>query len=186
VNADLDVQRRLQEELDSGEKIVWQGQPKTRFFSGPGIIFTLIGPVWIAVIGSGFFLHGSHLRRMDEMFPFLIVPLVLVLVGVIGPLAQYYSSFRTHYLLTNRRAMIITLGSTKKVLSYYPDKLQSLERTEKKNGWGNIVIEKAMNTGLTRNNAALREIGFMNIPNVKTVEGMMRALATKTSSSRDS
>jgi hypothetical protein len=112
----------------------------------------------------------------------VFVPFILVgLVFTAAPYLQSLSARQTYYLITNRRALIIKLGRVKKVLSYYSAKLQSLERRERSDGSGDIVFERLMTggpwVGTYRGSSYLQEVGFINISDVKNVEGMLRDIA---------
>ncbi len=175
----FEVEQQLQAELDAGERIAWQGQPKARLWSAKGLLPLLVALVWLGIVSTSFLTRGGPNHHSPPLFFF--IPFGLIGLVVAGqPLLQYFNSGRTHYLITNRRVLIITLGSSKKVLSYYPDRLQSLERRERADGYGDIVIERSAASGY-RSSQALQEIGFMNIPDVKNIEGMIRNLATKSS-----
>lgn len=177
---DLDVQRQLQEELDSGEKIVWQGQPKPHLFAAKSVVPFLFSLVWLTLLVPMGLSAIKTPRGIQALPVFILFALVgLAMAG--QPAYRYYSDRRTHYLLTNRRALIITLGRSKKVLSYYPDKLQALERRERADGSGDLIIDRRGDTGYRSGRQNFQEVGFINIPAVKTVEAMVRNLAAKSS-----
>jgi hypothetical protein len=180
MNDDFDIQQQLQTELDSGERIVWQAKAEPRFFAPKALFPAIFGVIWLGFI-STMITFGSHGRtqRSGGLFPFF--PFAFIgLIVLATPLFRFLGSRRTWYLITNRRVLIITLGSNRKVLSYYPDKLQGLERRERADGRGDIVIDRtstgSFNSGY-RGSAYLQEVGFMNIPDVKNVEGLVRDLA---------
>ena len=174
---DFQVQQQLLSELDSGEKIIWQGQPKRRL-AFQNVFPNLFVVIWFGLITSGIFFggrNGSAHNRPPPPF-FMIFPFLILISVIAVPLKRFFSLSRTYYLLTNRRALIITLGATRKVSSYYPDKLQTLERRERKDGWGDLIIDKSMQAGYRGMNT-MQGIGFMNIPEVKRVETLVRSLA---------
>ena len=178
MNDDFQIQQQLLSELDSGEKIIWQGKPKIRMSPAGAFPFLFIG-IWILGF-SGIFLKASHgSARVNPPTPFFLIFPVFVLIFVVAtPVMRFFALSRTHYLLTNRRALIVTLGSNRKVASYYPDKLQTLERRERKDGWGDLILDKSSPSagyGYRASNIA-QPVGFMNIPDVKNVETLMRGL----------
>jgi hypothetical protein len=183
MNDDFAVDQQLQAELDRGENVVWQAKAHPRLFSAKGIFPAFFGLIWLGVVGTMIFTdhHGRGLRPVS-LFP--LIPFSIVgLVFVAAPLLRLFGSRRTFYLITNKRAMIVTLGSTKRVQTYYPEKLQSLERRERSDDRGDIIIERT--TGISayggyQNSRYLQEVGFMNIPDVKNVEGLLRDLARST------
>ncbi len=176
----FDIQQQLEAELDPGERIAWQEQAPRFSFSPRAIFPALFALAWVAIVSFSI-LSSPHGRHGPS--PFVFAPFIIVAVAfVAAPAARAFNARQTYYLITNRRALIVTLGSGKKVLTYYPEKLQSLERREKPDGRGDIIIDRvaggAWNTGY-RGNAYIQEVGFMNIPEVKSVEGMLRNLARK-------
>jgi hypothetical protein len=184
----FDVQQQLEAELDSGERIAWQEKAQPRFLAARSIFPGLFAIVWLSIVMTGIFsdAHGRHASSPPPFFMF--VPFAFIGLLFIGmPVYQYLSARNTYYLITNRRALIITLGSRKKVLTYYPDKLQSLERRERADGRGDLVIDRVSGGASTmgfRNNAYVQEVGFLNIPDVKNVEAMLRDLARKDRNAR--
>ena len=184
MNGDADVEQQLRAELDSGENIVWETQAKPAFFTAKAIFPAFFVVVWLAIVGvsmSTSFRHRPGLGTQN-FIPFVFTGIVVVVSVMIAPISRALGRRQAYYLITNRRALIITLGRTKKVLSYYAAKLQSLERREKADGSGDIVFERSMGAstwGGTSRGSYLQEVGFMNIPDVKNVEGMLRDLARK-------
>ena len=182
MNGDADIEQQLRAELDSGENIVWETQAKPAFFTARAIFPAIFVVVWLAIVGVSMSTSFNRHPGPQNFIPFVFFGIVFFLV-IGAPLLRRLGNQKTYYLVTNRRALIITLGRTKKVLSYYAAKLQSLERREKADGSGDIVFERSMGAnpwgGNYRSNSYLQEVGFMNIPDVKNVEGMLRDLARK-------
>ena len=177
MNDDFQVQQQLLSELDAGEKIIWQGVPKRRLaiMNLLPVLFVLL---WFGFVSTMvFFGNGSSsVHRRSSLPVAVFFPLIGIIFVVAVPLLRFFTLSRTYYLLTNRRALIITLGSSRKVLSYYPDRLQALERRERKDGWGDLIIDKTMPSGYRTN--MVQPIGFMNITDVKRVESLVRGLVT--------
>ncbi len=182
MNNSFDVEQQLQAELDSGENIVWETQAKPAFFTVKAIFPVIFAVAWLAIVSLSMFTSVSRHPKGPDFIPFIFFGVVTVfLVGAM--ILRLLKKQTTYYLITNRRALIVTLGRTKKVVSYYSAKLQSLERREKADGSGDIVFERSVNSnpwgGASRGNSYLQEVGFMNIPDVKNVEGMLRDLVKK-------
>jgi hypothetical protein len=182
VNDSFEVEQQLQAELDSGENIVWETLAKPVYFAAKAIFPAVFAVAWVAIISLSMSTSFKRHSGPQDYIPFVFFGFVLVLMMGL-PLLRLLSRQNTYYLITNRRALIITLGRTKKVVSYYAAKLQSLERRERPDGSGDIVFERAMIAnpwgGASRGSSYSQEVGFMNIPEVKNVEGMLRDLARK-------
>ena len=98
--------------LDQGERILWQGQPAQGLRLQAGDAFAIpfsllwLGLVLLMLIG----IITESLGKVDPMF-FIVLPVFLAfgLYMVAGRfLVDIHTRARTHYTLTNRRAVIET------------------------------------------------------------------------------
>jgi len=176
-----EIEPRVLEELDRDETVVWSGRPQPSLFAGRNPVTFLFPIFWVGFIFL--FIFASHSgRNAGSPWPFMLPFFVIGFVFLSQPFFLYLDIFKTYYLITNRRALIVKLGRTKSVNSFYPEKLQSLERRERSNGKGDVVLERSLfssNGYGYRGSSYNRDIGFMNIPDVKNVEGLLRDLAMK-------
>lgn len=178
----------VERELDPGEKILWIDQPIPKFWNAGSIamflfaipftafsIFWMGGVAWITS-------QDSNAPAGINFFSCFGLPFLLVGLGMLSsPIWMYRAAKKTIYAITDKRAISIVGGRMMKVRSFQPEQLKNLERIERSNGSGSIIIEYETFTtskGRTRN----RPHGFMEIRDVKRVEDFLEDLARKTAS----
>ena len=137
------------DEIASGERIAWVGQPIPSRYARRGlgtalfgIPFTAFAFFWIAG-ASGFkmpdFSHGFG------FFPLFGIPFVLVGLGMLSsPLWMLLKATRTAYVITDRRALTVErrLWQGVSVRSFEPECLTDLSRTQYPDGSGNLVFRR--------------------------------------------
>ena len=169
------LKEKVDNELEPGERIRWIEQPKPRFFSPASTGAFLFAIPWTAF--SIFWMYGAS-QSPSNGFSLFGVPFVLIGIGMLSsPLWVYYQTFRTVYLITDRRAITIDGGRSYTIRSYPPDKLQNIYRRERKNGIGDIIISFDPwkdSDGDTHK----KDLGFLNIREPKHVEKILKELAT--------
>jgi hypothetical protein len=175
-----DLQQRLQSELKMGESIAWAGQPnaeqymksgfKIWFFFVPWTAFSLF---WIA----GAF--GFRMPRFDSgwsLFPLFGLPFLFIgLAGLSAPFWMRRSARSIVYAVTNQRAISISGTKTISVKSYLPSQLGSIERTERQNGAGDLILRLTQYQN-SRGNTQTQQDGFYSIENVHEVERLLEKL----------
>src|SRR5262249_45906502 len=88
------------------------------------------------------------------------------------------SAARTCYALTDRRALILSLGAfgALEVKSFRPDALGAMKRVEYADGSGSLVFEEvpyAYTDSQRHSPAGLRQVGFLGINDVRAVEELL-------------
>lgn len=168
------LKEKVDNELEPGERIRWIEQPKPRFFSPASTGAFLFAIPWTAF--AIFWIYGAS-QSPSDAFPLFGVPFVLIGIGMLSsPLWVYYQSYKSAYVITDRRAITIEGGRSYTIRSYPPDKLQNIYRRERKNGIGDIIISFDSwndSEGDTRK----KDLGFMNIREPKRVEKLLKKLA---------
>jgi hypothetical protein len=182
---DLAIPPRLQEiisrELDRDEKVVWSAMPKPRYFSGPALGAFLFAIPWTAF--SVFWIAGAagfkipQFNKGEDLFPLFGIPFFLIGIGMLSaPFWAYRNSLKTVYVITNRRAITIDGGMSYTIRSYTPEKLTDTFRREHKDGTGDVIITR--NTWKDSDgDKQMQELGFLRVPNAKSVESMLKELA---------
>jgi hypothetical protein len=180
------LRKAIDKELEIGESVVWVGQPLHRFFTLESLIYFCMGIPFTAI--AIYFIYDSADFKIPDLsegikfefeniFFLFAVPFVLIGVWMLSsPLREWFKAFRTVYLITDKRAILIESGLLVSIRNYAPNQLKDLYRKEKRNGTGHIIIT----TGLRRGNDGdywREDIGFMNIRNPKEVEKLLRQLA---------
>ncbi len=170
-------------ELEPGEKVVWSGAPKPRFFSGRTLTTFLFAIPWTAF--SMFWIAGAagfkipQFNSPVDLFPLFGVPFFLIGIGMfLSPLFTYRNSLRTAYIITDRRAITIDGGRSQTIRSYTPEKLSDIFRREHSDGTGDIIISQNAWKDADGDKQT-QEMGFFRVHNAKTAESMLNQLAAR-------
>ena len=175
-----ELRSKVDEELEPGEAIQWMDGPVPKFFTSKstgafvfGIPWTAFAVFWTFMVHKAGSSPGNDTGNLTYLFgiPFILIGFLLLT----SPLFEYRRSFRTVYVVTNRRAIILEGKTTTTIKSYPPRKLKNLYRKERGNGTGDVVLEQHY----WRDEGSMNseEIGFTQINSVKDVEAMLKRLA---------
>ena len=93
-----------------------------------------------------------------------------------SPLWAHRKSLSTVYVITDRRAITIDGAWSTTIRSYLPEKLTDIYRKEHKNGTGDVIISRHAWKDLDGDRQT-QELGFLRIPNAKSVETLLKELA---------
>src|SRR5205085_20433 len=109
------------------------------------------------------------------------LPFVAIGIGMLtSPIWMRKKAAKMAYVITDQRAFVLapTFRKGTNVQNFAPKDLQSLEHTEYPDGSGDIIFftERWRDSDGDRR---ARRMGFFAVPNVKAVEGHLRALAAK-------
>ncbi len=169
-------------ELAPDERVLWVGQPAARqalLRSLPillfGIPWTAFSLFWMGAAGGFVFSDGPSVPSDAGWgrYAFAAFGLPFVAIGV-GMLSSPYwiarTLKRTVYLITSRRAMIIVAKRSTNVRTFQREVLQRIERIERKNGTGDLIIVPVQNSGSSR----LPAVGFLGITEPRRVEELLR------------
>jgi hypothetical protein len=138
---DVETQRQITSELNSGERLIWAGRP------GQGLIlrgrdaFPLIfGLLWMSFVAAAIFWPG---RRGDHPPPPAFVALFLGVMLYVT-LGRFLIDARrrrgTYYGLTNERMIILSGVFQRKVRSLNLRTLSELTLTQRRDGSGTIAF----------------------------------------------
>jgi hypothetical protein len=193
-NLPEELDARVRAELDSGEQLLWVGQPRPGRFARSAIPIVLFGIPWTAFAifwmagASGILFAGFRGQNNGPpgfgaffaCFPLFGLPFVLIGLGMLSsPYWLRRKAKRTCYALTDRRAILWEAGSfgSVQVLSYRPAELTKIRRVEYPDGTGDLVFEENIMIG-PRNNGysttTRQRHGFMSIDHVRQVEELLR------------
>ncbi|MBV9863955.1 MAG: hypothetical protein JO316_01245 [Abitibacteriaceae bacterium] len=181
----------VQPDVESGEQILWVGQPNAARMAVKSIGGFLFGVGWtwftVAFI-MGWMSHNSSsqwpggiwgfggLAFYLFMTPFLIVGLAMLA----SPLLSYQQGLRTFYAITNQRILVIETGKSRKVQSYGEGDIGNLERTEQPDGSGDLTFAKQHYKD-GDGDLRTRDIKLVGIAQVRTVENIIREVFKKSS-----
>ena len=144
------AQQAIQEELSSGERIVWAGTPKQgTLFRGSDILMIPFSLIWG---GFAIFCEFLALTAVQEskntpdaiaiIFPLFGIPFVLVGLYLIfgGFICHAKKRSKTFYGVTNERAIIVSGIFSKSVKSLNLNAMSDLSINEKENSLGTITF----------------------------------------------
>jgi hypothetical protein len=127
----------VDDELASGERIVWVGQPIPSRYAFPSLGIVLFAIPWTAfaifwmAAASGFKL--PDLARGSGLFSLFGVPFVLIGLGMLStPFWMLRKARRTAYVITDQRALVVDCGAWGRVSlrSFEPAGLTDLRRDQ--------------------------------------------------------
>ena len=176
------LQDEVERQLEQGERIVWMEQPIPRFFtpqSTPQFVAAI--PVMaFAVLWIGSALGWKPLdfhKGGSDIFPlFGLIPLVFGLGLLFAPLWARRKAFKTVYVITDRRAMTFDGGWTTTIRSYAPDQLKNMYRKERKDGTGDVVLDRVFSNVRVGGQPQMTDVGFLRVRDVRKTEQMLRDL----------
>jgi hypothetical protein len=186
------VALQLQSELGSGESLLWSGQAEQSvvFHSSDwfAIPFSLMSggfAIFWEWGASGHFGSGSHSTPL--FFELWGIPFVLIGQYMIWGRFIYmaWRKARTYYGVTNRRVMVVSTGTSRKLTEGYLDNLDSLSLTTRPNGIGTIEFASAerMNpffSGRRRRGGIpldidLNRLAFLDVADARQVYQLIRS-----------
>jgi len=179
-----ELEEKVKRELESGEHVVWMEQPIPRYFTAMSTSAFLFAIPWTAfaifwICGASGFKLPDFSKGGFSFFPLFGVPFVLIGLAMLStPLWAYRKSFKTVYVITDRRAITFDGGWTTTIRSYPPDRLQNIHRKEKRDGTGDVVLGQQIWSGSEGGQQSM-DLGFLNIRDPKTVETMVKKLASQ-------
>jgi hypothetical protein len=177
----------VQDELASDEKLLWCGKPTPQrafwaasfiwFFAVPWTAFAIFW-IWGAA-GMGSDMGERPLSpgfNMRFIFPLFGLPFVFVGLGMLSaPFWAYSKATKTVYGITNKRLLIIVdTGRSRTVQSYGSDDIGDIKRTERPDKSGDLTFAQQM-TSTSKGGQRTTDIGFLGIPEVRSVENLLRA-----------
>ena len=173
---------KVHRELESLERIQWIEQPIAKYFTPVSTGSFLFAIPWTAfaifwICGASGFKIPDFSNGGFSFFPLFGLPFVLIGLGMLAsPLWAYRKTFKTVYVIADRRAIIFDAGWTTTIRSYSPDRLQNVYRKEKRDGTGDVIIQQDVWQS-SEGGPQTQNLGFMNIRDPKAVEIMLKKLA---------
>ncbi|WP_054529058.1 PH domain-containing protein [Erythrobacter sp. SG61-1L] len=170
----------LRQELQPGERILWQGRPLGRFrpaslvmwlFAIPWTAFALFwtGMAWTATQAVP---DAGGWGLIDWVFPLFGLPFVLVGFGMLAsPFLAPLRARRTLFAITDQRVLRLQKAGKLDVQSLPVSRVGGLQRTESRDGSGTLRIELA---DRAPGDARSGSFELPDIPNVRMVESRLR------------
>ena len=189
---DLQAEKQLSRELESGEKLLWKGQPSPSRYAQatlPVFLFaipwTIFACFWVGMASWGVmnFKESPWLMKLFPLFGLLFIWKGLSMLTL--PLRKMREASRTYYGITNRRVIIIVDGKRRTITSFDKSSLGNISRTESGNTaditWdgGN---DKQTDSSILRlgkymqptNSSHQPWAGLLGVSNAKDVELLLR------------
>ena len=141
-----DFQLEIKPYLDTNEDILWCDKPcKTFIFTTSDIFTTLFGVVWLAFsifwVVSAYF-ATEEAEGVFNLFPWFGLPFVFVglYLLIFRHFVSYVKRKNMIYALTNKRAMIVHIGSRKYVQEYRYENISNIQMKCDENDVGSIYF----------------------------------------------
>lgn len=171
------MQGRLQAELKPGEFVKWAGQPEPSRYARQSmavwiffIPWTAFAIFWMAA-ASGFRFPSFHSGW--DAFPLFGLPFVLVgFAGLSSPIWMRMRAQYVLYAITDQRALSISGKTTIKVTTYLPKDLGTIERVERADGYGNLILQSSVYHDSDGDRHSKMQ-GFMAIADVRKVQTLL-------------
>ena len=174
------LRQTVEQELNTDKTILWINQPKTSRFVRKSLPIVLFA---IPFLGFAIFwtVMASGMTRSApggwNLFGLFGIPFILVGLGLFtSPFWMRRKAKRTVYVITDRRAILISGGMSLRIHSYYPDKLGSLERVQHADGTGDIIFERRVSHG-HKGHTYFTPVGFLAVESAREVQQLLEDLA---------
>jgi hypothetical protein len=184
---DPEVVGRFQQELMSGERILWTGRPDPSRLLTRGDVFLVPFTVLWAWFSIGFFV-----QELDRSPPDPLTRVIAPLFGVVGLYALVgrflylrYRKRRTCYAVTDRRVLVLTETFRRSLLAARIRQIPSIQKTIRSDGSGslrfgagNFYSEMWKDTGFEFFGAAYGSPApsFVDIPDAEEVYELVSTL----------
>jgi hypothetical protein len=185
----LSLRRRVEAELQPGERILWAGMPSPLRALLPSLFLFAFGVGWSSLtftweyVAVRAMLFGAQDKGpsmpggMGIMFAVFGIPFVLIGIGMLGaPFFVALQAMMTGHVVTDRRLLTVTGGPWKQVESRLPEALTFLRRRDHRQGRGSLRL----GFGTFRDSegdARSIETTWAGIPDVRQAEEAVRELA---------
>ena len=173
----------LSRELQTGERVVWEGMKLARIEpSGFGIYlfaipWTAFALFWTAMAAAG--VSQSDDGWIVWAFPAFGTPFILVGLGMLAtPFVPYMQRGRILFAITNQRVLRLSLGRRLDVKSVPANRIGQVERSESPDGTGSLKLA----IGIGRDSDGDRTTEHFNLGRVEDVMAASRAIGDLTNS----
>ena len=184
-----EAEAMLHIELNSDEKLLWNGQPIPNRQARASIPLVLFGIPWTAfsvfwvVMASQMTGHASSrpdsfpFRLFPLLFPLFGAPFVLMGAGMLSsPWWMRRRAQKTVYALTDKRALILSPSwrGEIEVRSIPPEHLTDRTLKQNRDGSGSIVFTRLTTSSYSsKGGTTVVTVGFDNIADARDVDALM-------------
>jgi hypothetical protein len=144
---DVDAETVLQAELEPGV-LEWAGRPCTTTLASQQLPKLAFMAVWIGDIGYGILTAaGSERSALLVAIPVLMLAVGLFILRDVA--ASLVATWQTFYGVTDRRLLVLELGLRRRITSWTPQQITSLQRRDCGSGRGDVIFHQASADGST-------------------------------------
>ncbi len=171
------LQSTVQDELESGERIMWLQQPQPWVFIRAALPAVLFAIPWTAF--AVFWMHGASAGGTGFML--FGLPFVLVGLGMLAsPLWGLRLAKRTVYVVTDRRAIVFVGGLSTAVRSFDAEELDGYTKNMRAGGAGDLIFGPDYNSsGNSQQRSRTWQNGFFGLPDAREGERFIKALIAR-------
>lgn len=189
------LQDALSRDVPPDEPIRWVGRPGPRVGDWRDWLIVIFGIEWTALAalftaGAAAIVFNGGMRGDNPLwspicFPLFGVPFVLFGIWMITAPARARRRLRnTVYAVTDRRAVVIERGYWgATVHSFGPEQLAGSSFIERPGGRGDVILSETAHVD-SDGVRHVTQVGFLNIPDARRIEGLVRHLAAGAKVSR--
>jgi hypothetical protein len=181
----MELQQRLQSELESGELLLWRAQPVASKFARGGLCLVAFAVPWTAFalfweIMALKIAFGGNMgdNPMRFIFPIFGLPFVAIGFGMLSaPHWLRRRAAHSVYAVTDRRALLLVAGwfSGHTVRSFPIANLSIVEHRKNDDGSGDLIFQRKEWVD-SDGDRRQQEVGFIAVPDVREVEEIIRGL----------
>ena len=183
------MEKLLEGELHSGERIVWCQQPRPIALVPESLPMFFFGIPFFALPAFVFYnmvfphFHQTDWSMLILLFCFLGFFGAIGLGMLLSPFWTYWKASRTVYAITDQRCIIIAVPWRRTIHSHLAGRglgdINDLHRIEDNRGRGDLVFHRQAVAG--RRGIYYHDIGFVGIRGVREAESKVRELIAKSS-----
>lgn len=171
---DAETAAILEAELELGEALEWAGRPEASTLATQQVPQIAFAVIWMLGVGYSF-RHAPNSGNpvMTVAFAFLMLAVGLfVLWQVLGSLV---AAWRTFYGITNRRVLVLELGVRRRITSWTPHQITSVQRRDRGKGRGDVTFHQSQQP--SADGPSLVSATLVDVAEVRAVEACIRRLA---------
>jgi len=175
-----DIRREVDAELQQGERLIWADQPVPGLYAREaiglfifGLVWTAFSVVWMVCAAVSVYKPGHVLFSLKLLL--FGLPFALFGIALLGaPRWMRRMARRSVYVVTDRRAIVILGRAFGRIetQSFPPERLRSIDRTERPDGSGDLIFEHYWRMVGRRSGTMIRR-GFIAVANVQDVENLI-------------
>jgi len=172
------LKKRVSAELRDGELISWLGMPIPHCFDLKTSVMFVFGIIWTAF--TVLWIFGQTMQETTTISFIVGIPFLLIGLALLSaPIWSYSEALKTVYVITNRRAFTLVVGSSNNIQSCDADIIQDAYCKEHREGIGDVIISpRAVQGDQSSGNSPY---GFRHLENPREIERKLRDLASNIS-----